>query len=127
MSAEQDQPSECLDGVCDLSVALQRMDGDQGLLLEVIEIFLEDNGNTLLELRAAIEKREPVVLQRAAHTIKGAVGNFAAKRSGDIALQIESLSKGGQIDAAIALAAPLEREVETLANALVAYRRRVAA
>lgn len=127
MSAEQNQPSANLEGVYDLSIALQRMDGDESLLQEVVDIFLEDYGNTLKELHAAIGRREPAALQRAAHTIKGAVGNFAAKRAGDIALRMESLSKGGQTEEAVALLSALEQEMETLVKALTAYRRGAAA
>ena len=55
------------------------------------------------------------------------MGNFAAQRAGEIALRMESLSKAGQTDEAVALLLPLEQEMEVLVKALTAYRRGAAA
>lgn len=111
----------------DLNVALQRMDGDAELLQEIIDIFLDDHVGGLQELHAAAEARDSTRLQRAAHTLKGAAGNFVAVRATDLAFQLEQTCKGGDLDGGIALVRPLDQEIARLAAALRARRGREAA
>ena len=107
-----------------LAIALERMDGDADLLREIIDIFLEDHLGGLKELHAAAEARDSVRLQRAAHTLKGAAGNFVAARATDLALQLEQICKGGDLDGGLALVAPLDQEITRLADALRLVRER---
>ena len=103
------------------------MDGDASLLDEVIDIFLDDYENSLRDLRQAVTSGDQATIQRAAHTLKGAVGNFVAQRASDAALRVESLARAGKIPEAIILAPELETEVARLAAALKVYRHREAA
>lgn len=111
----------------DLAAALERMDGDTSLLHEVIDIFLEDCQGCMAGVRTAATKRDAALLQRAAHTVKGAVGNFVAPRATDLARDVELFSKQGELDRAVALVDDLERAVAEVANGLRDYRRKDAA
>jgi HPt (histidine-containing phosphotransfer) domain-containing protein len=111
----------------DLGAALERMDGDVSLLNEVIDIFLEDYQNCMEEVRNAAAKKDSALLQRAAHTVKGAVGNFVSARATDLARDVELLSKQGDLDQALALLGDLERAVGDVADGLREYRRKDAA
>ncbi|HAM71680.1 MAG TPA: hypothetical protein DCM86_08570 [Verrucomicrobiales bacterium] len=111
----------------DLKAALERMDGDVTLLHEIIDIFLEDSEGCLSTASSSAAKRDVTALQRAVHTIKGAVGNFASPEATDLAQQMELFCKQGEVDQAIALLPPLTRAVRTLAEALREYRRKEAA
>ena len=110
-----------------LNLALERMDGDADLLREIIDIFLEDHIDGLRELRAASQARDNSRLQRAAHTLKGAVGNFVAVQATNLALRLEATCKGGDLEGGLALVDSLEREVSRLAVALRAVREKEAA
>ena len=56
----------------------------------------------------------PLVWRLAAHSLKGSVGNFGAKRAYDAAYQLEKLGKEEKMgDAAVALT-KLEKEFKTL-------------
>ncbi len=126
-SAKVTGPKDPPPAIMNLSIALQRMDGDADLLREIVDIFLEDHLGGLRELHAAADARDSVRLQRAAHTLKGAAGNFVATRATDLALQLEQLCKGGDLEGGLALVTPLDQEVTRLADALRVAREREAA
>ncbi len=110
-----------------LTIALERMDGDAGLLDEVIDIFLEDHLNCLNEIKSTAANRDVAGLQRAMHTVKGAVRNFVALEAAGVAQQAEHLCKEGKLDAAIGMVPTVEKAVLVLAESLRAYRLKQAA
>ena len=63
----------------DHSAALQSVDGDEDLLRELAEVFLEDQPRLIAALREAVARGNPERLRRAAHALRGAVVNFAAR------------------------------------------------
>jgi len=74
--------------------ALAHFGGDEELLRDVLEAFLEEGPKMLAEVGRAIETRDAPLLKRAAHTIKGSFGYFAATAAYETAFQLEKL--GGQ-------------------------------
>jgi len=58
--------------------ALARVEGDDTLLRELIQLFLDDYPRTLADLHAAIAKGDTSAAERHAHTLKGAASNFEA-------------------------------------------------
>src|SRR5271165_6447560 len=56
--------------------ALARVEGDDTLLRELIQLFLDDYPRTLADLHAAIAKGDTSAAERHAHTLKGAASNF---------------------------------------------------
>ena len=52
------------------------MDGDEELLLDTIEIFLEAYPKILAALHTAIQDQDAKTVEREAHPIKGAVSNL---------------------------------------------------
>ena len=56
-----------------------RLDGDVDLLAEIVGELLPNSPRLLSGIETAIESGSIEGLQRAAHSLKGAVGNFAAK------------------------------------------------
>ncbi len=63
-------------GELNWAAALERAGGDEGVLREVVRIFLDTSPGQLVEIRLALERRDAPALQRAAHTLKGSVGIF---------------------------------------------------
>ncbi len=58
-------------GSFDMDIALESVDGDKELLVEVIRVYLDECPRLLEQLREAIEAKDFKAAQRAAHTIKG--------------------------------------------------------
>jgi len=108
------------DEVIDRAAALARVDGEIEFLMELIELFLEDCPKILSEMQTALARLDGQALAAAAHTMKGAVGNFSARAAADAALRLETLARNGNLTQAQEAYAALEREIERLKPALIA-------
>lgn len=104
--------------VFDMTEALENMGGDMDLLKEIIEIFLEDFPNQMREIQEGIDKGDAHVVERAAHSLKGSVANFAAGRAREAAYRLEVLGREGNLGEADEALADLEKEIEGLKGAL---------
>ena len=81
-------------------------------------MFLEKLPDFLGQIQEAIYKQDPESLERAAHTLKGSVGNFAAQRAYDAAYHLEKLGKDGKMNEADEALTNLETELGSLEGAL---------
>jgi HPt (histidine-containing phosphotransfer) domain-containing protein len=99
---------------------LANVDGDMELLKEVVSLFLEEYPKTLEEIRDAIDGGDPHRLNRAAHALKGSVGNFGGRNAFDTALRLEMMGKNRELGGAKAVYSFLAEEVERLGKALEA-------
>jgi two-component system sensor histidine kinase/response regulator len=76
---------------------MKRFSGNIDLLREVAEIFLEDYPTNILETRNALAENDLERLRRAAHALKGAIGNFAAHDAYRAAERLETAAGGGDV------------------------------
>jgi CheY-like chemotaxis protein/HPt (histidine-containing phosphotransfer) domain-containing protein len=90
---------------------LARFDGDSELLKELAGIFLRECPRMLDEIRAALGDADSKALERAAHTLKGSVGNFAMPGSWETAHRLELLAKSGQLSGADEIFRALEQQI----------------
>jgi PAS domain S-box-containing protein len=104
--------------IFDLQDTLARMDGDWELFREVIEIFAVDSHKMLAVLHEAIAAGDGRRVNRAAHTIKGALGNFSARGAMELTLKLEGLGKSADLTGAWEEYAVLETELGRLREAL---------
>jgi PAS domain S-box-containing protein len=104
--------------IIDEAAILSGMDGNRKLLRDVTRIFVADYPKQLTEIKVAIQMGDAERLRRAAHTLKGSVGNFAAKRAFEAASQLELLGKKGNVHAAQGACAALEGELSLLSREL---------
>ncbi|MCK4602141.1 MAG: response regulator, partial [Phycisphaerae bacterium] len=81
----------------DLAEALRRASGDAELLIELMGMFTDTAPEMLAAIREAIDSGDAEAVARAAHTLKGSVGNFAAKEAFDLALAIETAGRFGDL------------------------------
>jgi HPt (histidine-containing phosphotransfer) domain-containing protein len=102
----------------DHAALLARVDGDEELLRELIDLFLEDCPRLLTAIREAIARQDRDLLKRAAHTLKGSVGNFGAKAVCELAQKLESLAPDLDLGAAGQLSQKLEGMVGSLEQSL---------
>jgi CheY-like chemotaxis protein len=81
------------------ALLLARLGGDEQLLAEVVQFFLEDCPTHLSAIKAAVDDRDAEKLRRAAHSLKGAAGNLAATALVDAAATLERLGAEARFDA----------------------------
>ncbi|NUQ00220.1 MAG: response regulator [Armatimonadetes bacterium] len=102
----------------DFAVALQRFDSDPELVAELVDLFLTETPGMLDELRQGIAGRDMKAVERIGHTIKGAVGNFAAQPAFEAAHRIERMGRAGELDDIETALTALLDELERLEPAL---------
>ncbi len=96
------------------AVALDRLGGDEELLKDVARLFLQEYAQVVAEIRQAIVASDAGALQRAAHTLKGSVGNFGAASAVEASRRLEMLGKSGRTEGAAELLDSLETCMERL-------------
>lgn len=102
----------------DHAALLAGFDGNRSLLRDISGVFLNDYPPRLSQIREAIRKGDAPVLARVAHALKGAIGNFGAKRAFTAAEQLETMGKTGDLSGAEVLCVTLESELALLAGEL---------
>jgi HPt (histidine-containing phosphotransfer) domain-containing protein len=96
----------------------ERVEGDAELLAEIVELFLEDSPRLMGEVRAAVAAGDAGALKRAAHTLKGAASNFGAAAVVAACLELEAMSRSGDLAAAVPARDRLEAAARDLDAAL---------
>jgi two-component system, sensor histidine kinase and response regulator len=114
-SAEQVAESEAL---FDKEELLERVDNDMELLGHLFELFTRDYPTLLDEIQQAIDSGKVEDLQRAAHTLKGMLGNLSAHDIAKRALTLENMGREETLDGAEDILERLEGEVACLGGAL---------
>ena len=100
--------------VMDRAAALDRVGGDAVLLAEIAKLFLEEYPTQLAAIRAAVAAGNAPELERAAHSLKGSVANFAAPAVVETARMLEQIAREARLESAGELAAVLEQQLEHL-------------
>jgi HPt (histidine-containing phosphotransfer) domain-containing protein len=83
--------------IFDREAALARVGDDEILLAELVKIFLDDYPNNLQDIQQALRAGNPNLLERAAHTLKGAVANFGADAVVQEAFALECQGRKGDL------------------------------
>jgi len=107
--------------VVDRTELLARVDGDHGLLADLVRAFMETAPQQLASIDAALERGEGAALSRAAHTLKGSVGTFAAPGALKAAARVESLGLLNDLKSARDARRDLGTEIDRLSQALMPY------
>jgi two-component system, sensor histidine kinase and response regulator len=109
-----------MDQTLDLPALMDRLGGDRELLLELIGLYLEDEQGLIDQITEAVKNGQPDVLRRAAHTLKGSVGNFCAAPAHGVAAALEAAGRAGTMDGTPALLDRLVVEFDRVRTALKA-------
>lgn len=102
----------------DVKVLSDQCDGDPDLMRRVVEVFLADCDAQVEALRDAFLRGDAERLFSVAHSIKGTVGNFGARRAVHAAVEVEACCRSGRLQDAAASVDELARAVQSLAGAL---------
>lgn len=105
-------------GDVDYAGALARLCGNEQLLDDLVQFFLNDSPELLAEARAAIGRRDAKALERTAHGIRGLASNFGAQATVSAAAALEELGHDAALDDAESAYQDLETEVHRLAAIL---------
>jgi HPt (histidine-containing phosphotransfer) domain-containing protein len=100
--------------ILDRAEMLERCGGDKALLAEIAGIFLSEYPSLLQQIQAALTDRDAHRLERAAHTLKGAVSNFGAPFATQAAFELEQLGRQRRFEGAEEAVAHLEAELSAL-------------
>ncbi len=100
--------------------ALGNLEGDEDLLIELIEIFFDQRPTLMAEIEAAISGEAAPDLQRAAHTLKGSAHIIGGRAAAAAALQLEHIGRDAKFEAATSALRTLETRVAELEAALQA-------
>jgi HPt (histidine-containing phosphotransfer) domain-containing protein len=113
-SAEENAGEPGAGEVVNQAELLSRVGGDTQLLKQLVELFLRESPPMMEGIRKALKEQDSGALEKAAHTLKGSVGNFAAKEACEAALKLERLGRAQALDGAEEAFRDLERKIERL-------------
>jgi two-component system, sensor histidine kinase and response regulator len=98
----------------DLAALMDRLAGDRELLQELIGLYLDDEQALIDQVAAAVGAGDGPRLARAAHTLKGSVGNFCAAAAHGAAAALEAAGREGRMADAGALFERLVAELDAV-------------
>jgi len=101
---------------------MSRVEGDPVLASEVVELFLEECPKLLDSVCQAAAGGDPKVLERAAHSLKGSVGDMAAPEAYEAARTLERLARQGTLGGIEDALANLEGAIGRLLPELHTFR-----
>ena len=104
--------------ILDRKTLWERVAGDADLLREIVELFLADCPERLMELHEALMHQDCTALGRAAHRLKGALGNISANNALAAVRRVETSARAGDVHAATEALARLEDELARLTSLL---------
>ncbi len=105
---------------------LERVDGNQALLEEIVDLFLHDVPRLMGSIKNALEKGDTDALYNAAHSLKGSAGNFGAEKVTLTAERLEVRAKEQDLRTAAQVFITLEAEVDRLVKALTVHHHKAA-
>jgi len=112
--------------ILDPPAVLARFEGNLELLQELVDLFLGESQQLMLEIRESVISRDSQLLALAAHRLKGSVGNFSDKEAYEAALRLEIMGQDGDLQHAEEAMAELEQAMERLTPALATFGEKLA-
>ena len=97
---------------------LREMLGDDKVLAEVIDFYLEDAPKLLKEIAISITQRKAVALERAAHTLKSSSAQLGAINLFQLCQKMEVGVQTGSLAEAVTMVSQVETELEKVQTAL---------
>ncbi len=120
-SDQASTPIKSVAALIDWKAALEGVDDDRSLLAEVVQLFL--SSTTLAELGKAIRLRQPDVVQRLSHSLKGELLAIGAVATSEFAWQLEQCGKQHAFAEALRMLDQLSAHIESLRTPLADFVR----
>jgi HPt (histidine-containing phosphotransfer) domain-containing protein len=96
-------------------------DDPEGLMHELVEIFLKSAQESLQQARQAIQESAPKKLVHAAHFLKGSCAQFGAHRVCTLCSTLEESGLSGSTANTLGLLNEIERQFQRVCASLVPY------
>ena len=116
---------ELTERVWNLAELLDRVDNDQELLLDLLNIFKEDFPRTMRSLESAVAVSDLKNVSRLSHTLKGMLSSLGGTRAAAAAAKLEVLASGAEAASLKGALDALTHEAESLLPELNAYMAEV--
>ena len=107
-------PTQEKKNMFDREALLERVAGDEELMSELVQIFLEDCPNMMQAIRDALDAGAANELREAAHSLKGCAANLAAESVRQVAFALEQIGRDGRMGDAPDAWEKLQREMSLL-------------
>ncbi len=104
--------------VLDLEHTLENLGGDNELLREIMDFFVELVPQQIEDLAAAVQAGDVATVGLQAHGMKGGAGNVGAVRVAATARELEMLAKQGSLSGAAELVQQLRDDFRELHEVL---------
>jgi HPt (histidine-containing phosphotransfer) domain-containing protein len=103
----------------DYAAAMERVDGDELLLIELIALFFEEYPRFAARLTQSLSQKDLAGLRETAHSLKGSLGYLGAVDGEALALSLEQASLSEDSVRAGELVAQLMAYIEALRQQMV--------
>jgi HPt (histidine-containing phosphotransfer) domain-containing protein len=103
----------------DRAAILERVEGDEELLKEIVQLFIEDCPRLIKQLHDSVYADNAAGLRMAAHTLRGSLSYFGPSQACALALELEILGRDGNVAQARPIYEALVAKLEQLQPALV--------
>jgi two-component system, sensor histidine kinase and response regulator len=104
--------------ILDTAALLAAVDGDENLMRELVEIFIQECPRLMSEVERAVLRRDAEALAFAAHSLKGSLASLAAGSAAACARGLEEIGRSGRLSAVEHAHAELKRETAKLLETL---------
>ena len=117
---KEDERGEAPGGGSSVDEALfvDLMSGDEDLMHQVAELFLESYPKRFAALAEAVSSGDCAEVRMKAHSLKGAVSSIAAKRAAALAYSLEKSGEESDLEGAPGVLAELKTELDSVAEYL---------
>jgi HPt (histidine-containing phosphotransfer) domain-containing protein len=102
----------------DMDSLLNMVRGNRAILKELIGIFFEDYPLQMAEIEAGLSRKDPALVQRACHMLRGSVSNFGYAPATESAQLLEAMARSGSLEGAPEAAQTLRTRLKELHDML---------
>ncbi len=99
-----------------------RYDNDLVVVRMIIESFVEQTPGTIKKIESAIGSANSILAGSRSHALKGGASYIGAERVRDIAFEIESAGKSGDLSKAASLLPKLQSEFELFQSMIKGFK-----
>jgi two-component system, sensor histidine kinase and response regulator len=108
----------------DVAETLERLGGDEMLLREVLQIFLDGTLTRVATLRQAITEQKAEALEKAAHSLKGELGYLGISVLSQQARDMEEMGRTRDLHKAASVLAEFENGISAVLNQMHALQEK---
>jgi two-component system sensor histidine kinase/response regulator len=108
----------------DVAETLERLGGDEMLLREVLQIFLDGTPTRVATLRQAVTEQKAEALEKAAHSLKGELGYLGISVLSQQARDLEEMGHNRDLPKAASVLAEFENGISAVLNQMHALQEK---